>query len=151
MYKFAALVCGMYITTNARMYLEFINELSIWKLTYLDSFNFLKGLCTMQCTSKHKLQMQLSIYDATQWNQNFYKFLYVDREGILHKYFCHIIGCSLSKGWSVWNPTYIKFMFSKKATKIDKIFTFNLTVCSNCRINGEDFIIFCGLLRKDQL
>ena len=69
MYKFAALVCGMYITTNAWMYLEFINELSIWKLTYLDSFNFLKGLCTMQCTSKHKLQCNW-VYDATQWNQN---------------------------------------------------------------------------------
>ena len=113
-------------------YMGFTIELSVWKLCYLESFNFLKGLCTMQCTSKHKLQMQLSIYDATQWNQNFYKFLYVDREGILHKYFCHIIGCSLSKGWSVWNPTYIKFMFSKKATKIDKIFTFNLTLCSKC-------------------
>ena len=28
----------------------------------------------------------------------------------------------------------VKFMFSKKSTKIDKIFTINLTVCSNSQI-----------------
>ena len=39
----------------------------------------------------------------------------------------------------------IKFMFSKKATKIDKIFTVNLTLCSKRQIDGEDFR---GLLRK---
>ena len=44
-----------------------------------------------------------------------------------------------------------KFMFSKKATKIDTIFTVNLTACSNCQIDGEDFINFCGLLRKREL
>ena len=38
--------------------------------------------------------------------------------------------------------------FSEKATKIDKIFTVNLTVCSNCQIDGEDFVNFCGLLEK---
>ena len=42
-------------------------------------------------------------------------------------------------------------MFSKKAKKIDKIFTVDLTVCSKCQINGEDFVNFCGLLRKDEL
>ena len=42
-------------------------------------------------------------------------------------------------------------MFSKKATKIDKIFTVDLTLCSNCQIDGEDFINFCGLLRKHEL
>ena len=46
---------------------------------------------------------------------------------------------------------YVKFMFSKKATNIDEIFTVNLTVCSNRQINGEDFINFCGLLRKHEL
>ena len=45
----------------------------------------------------------------------------------------------------------IKFMFSKKATKIDKIFTINLTVCSNRQIDVEDFVNFCGLLRKHEL
>ena len=29
-------------------------------------------------------------------------------------------------------------MFFKKATKIDEIFTFHLTLCSKCQINGED-------------
>ena len=42
-------------------------------------------------------------------------------------------------------------MFSKKATKIDKIFTVNLTLCSKCQIDGEDFVKFCGLLRKHKL
>ena len=42
-------------------------------------------------------------------------------------------------------------MFSKKATKIDEIFTVDLTLCSKCQINGEDFVIFCGLFRKHEL
>jgi len=37
---------------------------------------------------------------------------------------------------------FFKFMFSKKATKIDEIFTINFTLCSKCQINCEDFIIF---------
>ena len=45
----------------------------------------------------------------------------------------------------------LKFVFSKKAKKIDEIFTVNLTVCSNCQIDGEDFVNFCGLLRKREL
>ena len=46
------------------------------------------------------------------------------------------------------NHKLVKLMFSKKATKIDKIFTINLTVCSKCQIDGEDFVKFCGVLRK---
>ena len=42
-------------------------------------------------------------------------------------------------------------MFSKKATKIEEIFTVNLTLCSKCQINGEDFVNLCGLLRKHEL
>ena len=38
----------------------------------------------------------------------------------------------------------IKFLFSKKATKIDKIFTVDLTVTTYCQIVG-------GLLRKREL
>ena len=45
----------------------------------------------------------------------------------------------------------IKFMFSKKATKIDKIFTVDLMVTTYCQIDGEDFVNFCGLLRKREL
>ena len=46
----------------------------------------------------------------------------------------------------------VKFMFSKKATKIDEIFTVEMTfICSKCQIDGEDFVIFCGLLRKYEL
>ena len=46
---------------------------------------------------------------------------------------------------------FIKFMFSKKATKIDEIFTVDLTICSKRQIKGEDFVNFRGLLRKYEL
>ena len=36
----------------------------------------------------------------------------------------------------------LKFMFSKKATKIDEIFNGDLTLCSKCEIDGEDFVNF---------
>ena len=45
----------------------------------------------------------------------------------------------------------LKLMFSKKAKKFDKIFTVNLTLCSKCQVDGEDFIHFCGLLGKYEL
>ena len=45
----------------------------------------------------------------------------------------------------------IKFMLSKKVTKIDKIFTVDLTLCRKCQIHGEDLVNFCGLLRKHEL
>ena len=45
----------------------------------------------------------------------------------------------------------VKFMFSKKATKIDEIFTVDLTLCSNCQIVGEDFVKLSGLHRKYKL
>ena len=45
----------------------------------------------------------------------------------------------------------INFVFSRKATKNDKIFTFDLTLCSKCQIYCEDFVNFCGLLRKHEL
>ena len=42
-------------------------------------------------------------------------------------------------------------MVSKKATKIDEIFTVDLTLCSKCQMDGEDFVNFCGLPRKHEL
>ena len=45
----------------------------------------------------------------------------------------------------------VKFMFSKKATKINEIFTVDLTVTTYCPIDGKDFVNFCGLLRKRKL
>ena len=42
-------------------------------------------------------------------------------------------------------------MFSEKATKIDEIFTVDLTVTTNRQIDGEDYVNFCGLLRKHEL
>ena len=45
----------------------------------------------------------------------------------------------------------LKLTFSEKATKIDKIFTVNLRVCSNRQIDGEDFVNFCSLLTKHEI
>ena len=48
-------------------------------------------------------------------------------------------------------PANVKLTFSEKATKIDKIFTVDLTLCIKCQIDGEDLVNFCGLLRKHEL
>ena len=45
----------------------------------------------------------------------------------------------------------IKFVFSKKTTKIDKILTVDLTLCSKWQMDGEDIINFCGFHRKHEL
>ena len=45
----------------------------------------------------------------------------------------------------------LKIVFSKKATKIDEIFTVDLTLTTQCQIDGEDFDNFCGLPRKHEL
>ena len=39
-------------------------------------------------------------------------------------------------------------MFSKKATKIDEIFTANLTFTTLRQIDGEDFIFFVAFLQN---
>ena len=39
-------------------------------------------------------------------------------------------------------------MFSKKATKIEEIFTVYLTLCSKCQIDGEDFVNFVAFLEN---
>ena len=42
-------------------------------------------------------------------------------------------------------------MFLKKATKIDEIFTDDLTLCCKGQIDGEDFVNSRGFLRKYEL
>ena len=41
-------------------------------------------------------------------------------------------------------------MVSKKATKNDEIFTVDLTLTTYCQIDAEDFVNYCGLLRKHE-
>ena len=48
---------------------------------------------------------------------------------------------------SLFEVVFVKFMFSKNDTKIDEIFTVNLTLTTYCQINGEDYVNFSGLLR----
>ena len=45
----------------------------------------------------------------------------------------------------------VQFIFSKKAKKIEEIFTVDLIVCSKFQIDVEDSVKFCGLLRKHKL
>ena len=47
---------------------------------------------------------------------------------------------------SLWTAPYGMYFL-----KIDEIFTVDLTLCSKCQIKGEDFVDFCGLLRKHEL
>ena len=42
-------------------------------------------------------------------------------------------------------------MLSKKATKIDEVFTVDLMLYIKRQISGEDFVNFRGLLRKYEL
>ena len=46
---------------------------------------------------------------------------------------------------------FLKFMFSKKATTFDEIFTVDLTICSKFQNDGEDLVNFFGLLRRHEL
>ena len=39
-------------------------------------------------------------------------------------------------------------MFSKKATKIDELFTVDLTLCSKCQIDGKISSIFMAFLEN---
>ena len=55
------------------------------------------------------------------------------------------------RGIRIFGPGLVKFLFSKKVAKIDEIFTVDLTVSAYCQIGGEDFVNFCGLLKKHEL
>ena len=50
--------------------------------------------------------------------------------------------------FEIWSPKLpLKFIFSKKATKIEEIFTVDLTVTTYCQIDGED--TYCQIDGKD--
>ena len=62
------------------------------------------------------------------------------------------IFCKLLLKWhNAEKGLLLKFVFSKKATKFDEIFTVDLTLTSKCQIDGEEFVNFCALLRKYEL
>ena len=78
-----------------------------------------------------------SIFDYHFFSDNFY-----------------VIFQIMEKNWQKNSVTFLrgfwlKFMFSKKTTKTEEIFTVDL--CSKCQIDCEDFVIFCGLFRKHEL
>ena len=59
-----------------------------------------------------------------------------------------LVGCQRDKMRGVLGPKYgaadfVKFTFSKKAMKIDKIFTVDLMFTTQRQIDGEGFINFC--------
>ena len=55
--------------------------------------------------------------------------------------------------FSDWNSWRIKFMFNKKTTKIKKSppSIWHLLVRSKRQLDGKDLLIFCGLLKKQEL
>ena len=57
----------------------------------------------------------------------------------------------MSKAVDSLKTFVLQFVFSMKATKNDKIFTVDLTLCSKHQINGEDFTNFRGFLKKYEL
>ena len=71
--------------------------------------------------------------------------------GLLRKHELYEITKISIKNAMLRSLFWVKFVFSKKATKFDKIFTVNLTLCTMCQIDGEDFVKFCGLFRKLEL
>ena len=61
----------------------------------------------------------------------------------------YLLSCTITK--IVTSNDLVKSVFSKKASKFDKIFTDDLTITTKCQIDDEDFINFRGLLRKYKL
>ena len=50
-----------------------------------------------------------------------------------------------------WEQETLAIEIKFVSTKNDEIFTVDLTLTTYCQIDGEDFINFCGLLRKHEL
>ena len=63
----------------------------------------------------------------------------------------HLLFTTSYQIFIIFHLLLLKFVFCKKATKIDEIFTVDLTVWSKCQIDGEDFVKFSGLLGKHGL
>ena len=101
--------------------------------------------CSISCTfstCKFHLCVVLNLHTYLLFTYTLLKILH-----ILHFYLCIFRGI-WEIVWKCKTLKYLKFKFSEKATKIEKIFAINLTMCSNRQIDGEDFINFFGLLRK---
>ena len=68
---------------------------------------------------------------------------------------CHVLGGSTLREITSGEEQqrffvfYLKFVFSKKATKIDEIFTVDLTLCSKCQIDGENILENMNFDQKD--
>ena len=74
-----------------------------------------------------------------------------DRTGPLSRHLSSAKKQLKKRGIRIFGPGLVKFLFSKKVAKIDEIFTVDLTVSAYCQIGGEDFLNFCGLLKKHEL
>ena len=88
-------------------------------------------------------------FSSSMWKKKWWQKLWIVQKSFLKTFIMVIWVIKFpSEGY---NCILLKFMFSKKATKIDKIFTVNLTGTSYYQIDGEDFVNFRGLLRKREL
>ena len=117
---------------------------------YLDFFQFFCLFIKPELYS-HKCFVVISIYHLHFVLWVFQAKTWFGQIMELHNFALHPLHRQILKKYFKINLVKLKFMFSKKATKIDKIFTISLTLCSKCQIDGEDFVNFCGLLRKHEL
>ena len=78
-------------------------------------------IITITCLSSPILRL-LVLYDFIRFNLNFF--------------------FSLVHSPNSTAIVYVKFIFSKKTTKIDKILTIDLTFTTKSQIDGEDFCQF---------
>ena len=118
------------------------------------------GICFQRFNYKYKMKFTLSKSISVEcWNLNCAIFILYARSLILESvgsrsYFttAHLhenVLCKLILDFC--RRDLLKFIFSKKATKIDEIFTVDLTLCTVCQSDGEDLVNFCGLFRKHEL
>ena len=139
-------------TTMRRVFVRFLKKLKTPKKP-------LQNYLTLWSSQKY-----IEIYKFwTIYHKTCHKILQRSRAaGFLSGKISHVIGIlaqevvvlqygNIGYGVSSLAISNLKFMLSKKATKIDEIFTADLTLCSKCQIDDEDFVNFCGLLGKHKL
>ena len=78
-----------------------------------------------------------------------YWFFSLWQSSLFHPLFCSI-SCFFNSDLNFFY-VILNFIFFKEVTKIDKIFNYNLTFTTKHQMDCEDFIHFCGLLRKHEL
>ena len=153
-------------TDNLHMMKFFLEFYYIW-WTVGKSF-YLIAITLFSCLFKSFLKRSLK---PKNWNVmkntyiNLYYITWLHHTISNHRFYtfvhCSYIYSFLRKTFiqrvtSILDPIFpccsgVKFVFSKKATKIEEIFTVDLTLTTKCQIHSEDFVNFCCLLKNHEL